>query len=106
MAVQILNDMPDAAVHRGEPALRPVTSSLSDWSPRATQGHSRGKRPLFVAVTVAVHLSGEGRASRTEDQDRTDGGADRVPASAGLACQRGHEGRSMHAVDDVLAVPV
>ena len=34
---------------------------------------------------------------------RTDGGADRVPASAGLACQRGHEGRSMHAVDDVLA---
>lgn len=57
MAVQILNDMPDAAVHRGEPAPRLVSSSLSDWSPRATQSKSRGKRPLFLAVTVGVHVA-------------------------------------------------
>jgi periplasmic protein TonB len=51
MAVQILNDMPDAAVHRGD-----ANPSLSDWSPRATQTNSDGKRPLFLAVTVGVHL--------------------------------------------------
>lgn len=51
MAVQILNDMPDAAVHRGDPH-----SSLSDWSPRAIT-HTRAKgRPLFAAITIGVHV--------------------------------------------------
>jgi len=51
MAVQILNDMPDAAIHRGDAA-----PALSDWSPRATRARSHGNRPLFVAVTVGVHV--------------------------------------------------
>jgi protein TonB len=52
MAVQILNDMPDAAVHRGD---------LEDFSVR-TQPAPRGPslvsgRALVVAATVAVHLA-------------------------------------------------
>ncbi|HEX6637335.1 MAG TPA: TonB family protein [Steroidobacteraceae bacterium] len=52
MAVQILNDMPDVAVHRGEP----VSNSLSDWSPRTTRANTRKNRPLFIGVTIAVHV--------------------------------------------------
>jgi protein TonB len=59
MAVQILNDMPDVAVHRGEPitapAARAVEASLNDWSPRATRAKTSGNRPMFIAVTIAVH---------------------------------------------------
>ncbi|HUQ10478.1 MAG TPA: TonB family protein [Steroidobacteraceae bacterium] len=71
MAVQIFNDMPDAAVHRGDPEVRArasaparptanagtsaIDGSLSDWSPRATTTKNRN-RPLFVAVTAAVHV--------------------------------------------------
>jgi protein TonB len=59
MAVQIFNDMPDAAVHRGDPPVRPRAASneesLSDWSPRATQTRGRN-RPLFIGITVAVHV--------------------------------------------------
>jgi protein TonB len=59
MAVQIFNDMPDAAVHRGDPEVRARApskpESLSDWSPRATATRSRN-RPLFIAITVAVHV--------------------------------------------------
>ena len=51
MAVQILNDMPDADVHRGDP--EPL---LSDWNPRATQTSSLGNRPAFIAITVALHV--------------------------------------------------
>jgi protein TonB len=60
MAVQILNDMPDVAVHRGEPLRSPapqrVAASLSDWSPRATRASTRNNRPLFIAGTIAVHV--------------------------------------------------
>jgi protein TonB len=60
MAVQILNDMPDAAVHRGEPiatsAAPAADTSLNDWSPRATRANSASNRPLFIAVTIAVHV--------------------------------------------------
>jgi protein TonB len=51
MAVQILNDMPDAAVHRGDPA-----PALSDWSPRATRISSSGNRPAFIAITIGLHV--------------------------------------------------
>jgi len=51
MAVQILNDMPDAAVHRGD---------LADFSVRAQQaprGPSRiSGRAVFLAATIGVHL--------------------------------------------------
>jgi TonB family protein len=51
MAVQILNDMPDAAVHRGD---------LADFSVRAQQvarGPSRfSGRAMFMAATIGVHL--------------------------------------------------
>ena len=60
MAVQILNDMPDAAIHRGDPAPLPRANtsniSLSDWSPRATRAKSKNDRPLFAAITVGVHV--------------------------------------------------
>jgi periplasmic protein TonB len=56
MAVQIFNDMPDAAVHRGDRDTAPVDGSLSDWSPRATRAQSQGNRPLFIAITAAVHV--------------------------------------------------
>jgi protein TonB len=60
MAVQILNDMPDVAVHRGEPVAAPASrsseASLNDWSPRATRVSTAGNRPLFVAITIGVHV--------------------------------------------------
>jgi protein TonB len=66
MAVQILNDMPDVAIHRGDPGTRPAAraiiadpvpaQSLSDWSPRASRGASPHGRPLFIAVTIGVHV--------------------------------------------------
>jgi TonB family protein len=66
MAVQILNDMPDAAVHRGDPGSARVQAaptsvpenpaSLGDWSPRATRADSAGNRPLFIGITIAVHV--------------------------------------------------
>ncbi|HYJ41412.1 MAG TPA: TonB family protein [Steroidobacteraceae bacterium] len=51
MAVQILNDMPDAAVHRGD---------LADFSVHAQEAR-RGTswisgRAVFVAATIGVHL--------------------------------------------------
>jgi len=51
MAVQILNDMPDADVHRGDPELL-----LSDWSPRATKISSLSNRPAFIGITIGLHL--------------------------------------------------
>jgi protein TonB len=56
MAVQILNDMPDAAVHRGDRDATPVAGPLSEWSPRATRAKPQGNRPLFIAITAAVHV--------------------------------------------------
>jgi protein TonB len=51
MAVQILNDMPDAEVHRGEP-LRPLFAvpPPTRMSPRLSG------RAVFMAATVGVHL--------------------------------------------------
>jgi protein TonB len=52
MAVQILNDMPDAAVDRGEPAL-----PFQSWSPLSvTQTRSAG-RAVFIAITLALHAA-------------------------------------------------
>lgn len=50
MAVQILNDMPDAAVHRGD---------LADFSvPKAPRGPSRiSGRAVFMAATITVHVA-------------------------------------------------
>jgi periplasmic protein TonB len=56
MAVQILNEMPDAVVHRGDAEAARLDPSLSDWSPRASSAGSGGNRPLFIAVTAAVHV--------------------------------------------------
>ncbi|HEU5137841.1 MAG TPA: TonB family protein [Steroidobacteraceae bacterium] len=51
MAVQILNDMPDAAVHRGD---------LADFSVRTLQVSRRSLRisgrAVFMAATIGVHL--------------------------------------------------
>ena len=56
MAVQILNDMPDAAVHRGDPQSAAAADTLSDWNPRATRTANRNSRPMFAAITVGVHM--------------------------------------------------
>ena len=51
MAVQILNDMPDAAVHRGD---------IADFSVRAQQAPRESLRisgrAIFMAATIGVHL--------------------------------------------------
>jgi protein TonB len=62
MAVQILNDMPDAAVYRGDRPFVPANvrqdanDRLADWSPRATRANTTRNRPLFVAITIGVHI--------------------------------------------------
>jgi protein TonB len=51
MAVQILNDMPDAEVHRGDP----VEAFLRDLdAPRERQKFLSG-RAAFVAITIGLH---------------------------------------------------
>lgn len=63
MAVQIINDMPDAAIDRGEPA-RPLREkpalrevpSLRDWARPQVTRTSRPGRPVFIAITIAVHV--------------------------------------------------
>jgi protein TonB len=54
MAVQIINDMPDVAIHRGD-----AVPLFRDWKPRAqleTNNRRTNKsRPLFIAVTVGLH---------------------------------------------------
>jgi protein TonB len=51
MAVQILNDMPDAEVHRGDP----VGAFLRDLNlPRAARAGGNG-RAGFIAITVGLH---------------------------------------------------
>jgi protein TonB len=53
MAVQILNDMPDAAVHRGEPLapMRALAPQVRVQSPLHFTG-----RAWFVVGTIAIHL--------------------------------------------------
>jgi protein TonB len=50
MAVQIVNDMPDAAVSRGEPAL-----PLRDWKLPAVARSRNAGRAVFITITVALH---------------------------------------------------
>jgi periplasmic protein TonB len=64
MAVQILNDMPDAAIHRGDaaalskvPVAPPANEpALGDWSPRASRANTQANRPMFVAITIGLHV--------------------------------------------------
>ena len=51
MAVQILNDMPDAAVHRGDLADFSVGAHQSPRGPSLLSG-----RAVFMAATIGVHL--------------------------------------------------
>jgi protein TonB len=52
MAVQILNEMPDAEVHRGDP----VEDFLRDLNaPRERRSYLTG-RAVFLAATIALHL--------------------------------------------------
>jgi protein TonB len=54
MAVQILNDMPDAKVHRGEPVVS--LSLVRSLPPRPVErSHVRG-RAKFVVITAALHV--------------------------------------------------
>jgi periplasmic protein TonB len=54
MAVQILNDMPDAEVHRGEP-VRPL-SLVRSLPPRPIERSHTPGRAKFVVVTAALHV--------------------------------------------------
>jgi len=54
MAVQILNDMPDAQVHRGDPT--PSLSLVRSLPPRPVgHAHVRG-RAKFIVITAALHV--------------------------------------------------
>ncbi len=55
MAVQLINDMPDAQVHRGEP----ITVMLRDFAALRPQRPARrkfGGRTGFIAATIGVHV--------------------------------------------------
>lgn len=54
MAVQILNDMPDAAVNRGDPG-RSSGQSLGDWKLPAAARSRRAGRAVFIGITAALH---------------------------------------------------
>ena len=58
MAVQILNDMPDAAVHRGDPQPLPKAAvPFNEWAPRGLSTKTRSSgRPLFAAITIGIHV--------------------------------------------------
>lgn len=57
MAVQILNDMPDAAVHRGDPPPLPRAIPFNEWVPRAPIAKTRTRgRALFAAITIGIHV--------------------------------------------------
>src|SRR5690348_5191293 len=54
MAVQILNDMPDAEAHRGEPVIVPLRLIAR---PSVQRPRFSG-RALFLAITLALHVVG------------------------------------------------
>ena len=52
MAVQILNDMPDARVHRGEP----FSASLHELNELRASRPQLSGRAIFLGITVALHV--------------------------------------------------
>lgn len=53
MAVQIINDMPDAEVHRGEP----VAAWLRELNaPRAREGFQWNGRVAFMGIAIGLHV--------------------------------------------------
>ena len=53
MAVQVFNDMPDAAVHRGEP----LSGSLRELNARRPLRPHFSGRAVFLGITFALHLA-------------------------------------------------
>jgi protein TonB len=53
MAVQVFNDMPDAAVHRGEP----LSGSLRELNARRPLRPHFSGRAIFIGITFALHLT-------------------------------------------------
>jgi periplasmic protein TonB len=51
MAVQIINEMPDAEVHRGDP----LGSLLGELNARRARGARLNGRAVFMAVTIGLH---------------------------------------------------
>jgi protein TonB len=51
MAVQIINDMPDAEVHRGEP----LAASLRELNARRALRPQRSGRAIFLGITIGLH---------------------------------------------------
>jgi protein TonB len=52
MAVQILNDMPDAEVHRGEP----LAASLRELNATRVLRPELSGRAVFLGITIALHV--------------------------------------------------
>jgi len=52
MAVQILNDMPDAEVHRGEP----FSASLRELNAQRALRPQISGRAVFLGITIALHV--------------------------------------------------
>jgi protein TonB len=53
MAVQILNDMPDTEVHRGDP----VEKFPHELNPRHESGARLSGRAGFIAITIGLHVA-------------------------------------------------
>jgi periplasmic protein TonB len=59
MAVQILNDLPDAEVHRGDPVRSFPRAPIAPRDLVAPRTRSRfGGRAGFLAITIALHVAG------------------------------------------------
>jgi periplasmic protein TonB len=77
MAVQILNDMPDAEVHRGEP----IPARLRELiTPTVVRPRLSG-RAIFLAITIALHVAGAFAFMQMEYRKRADEEAPPIMAS-------------------------
>ena len=66
MAVQVFNDMPDAAVHRGEP----LSGSLRELNARRPLRPHFSGRAIFIGITVALHLAVAFAFMQTQNRKR------------------------------------
>jgi protein TonB len=80
MAVQLINDMPDAQVHRGEP----VREFLRDLNlPRGVETAQRrmSGRAVILAVTIALHVIAIGAFTQMKMHERVELTAEPIIAS-------------------------
>lgn len=56
MAARLINDLPDAEVHRGEPLPPVMFSDIAALRPQPARRRKSGGRTAFIVATVGVHV--------------------------------------------------